>query len=282
MTLNLNEHKWLKPALFGALLVGAVLAWLHLAGAVVLAGIGRDYNAATPMTYIQYATHFGGHKRIGMWLWVGAAVSTVALLAPLFLFMRPSKRSLHGDARFASASEIKKAGLVDGKGIIVGKKGADYLMFDGPQHVLVSAPTRSGKGVSVVIPNLLTWPQSVVGLDIKRENWDLTSGYRSKYGQRCYLFNPGASDGRTHRYNPLERVARIENPEQRYTELAKIADYFLTVSDKGAASDFLMEGRELFVAAGLLAHAATGGRMLPSLGAGLLALLLARALLQQA
>ena len=93
MTLNLNEHKWLKPALFGALLVGAVLAWLHLAGAVVLAGIGRDYNAATPMTYIQYAAHFGGHKRIGMWLWVGAAVSTVALLAPLFLFMRPSKRS---------------------------------------------------------------------------------------------------------------------------------------------------------------------------------------------
>jgi type IV secretion system protein VirD4 len=57
----------------------------------------------------------------------------------------------------------------------------------------------------------------------------------------------------THRYTPLERLARIENPEQRYTELAKIADYFLTVSDKGTASDFLMEGRELFVAAGLLA-----------------------------
>ena len=222
MTLNLNEHKWLKPALFGALLVGAVLAWLHLAGAVVLAGIGRDYNAATPMTYIQYAAHFGGHKRIGMWLWVGAAVSTVALLAPLFLFMRPSKRSLHGDARFASASEIKKAGLVDGKGIIVGKKGADYLMFDGPQHVLVSAPTRSGKGVSVVIPNLLTWPQSVVGLDIKRENWDLTSGYRSKYGQRCYLFNPGAADGRTHRYNPLGYIS--DEPGKRIDDVQKIAN----------------------------------------------------------
>ncbi|NCU67978.1 type IV secretory system conjugative DNA transfer family protein (plasmid) [Acidovorax sp. 210-6] len=222
MTLNLNDHKWPKPVLMTALLLGAALAWLYLAGAVVLVGIGRDYNTATPITYIQYAAHFGDQKRVGLWLWIGAAISTVALLAPIVLFMRPSKRSLHGDARFASANEIKKAGLVDGKGIIVGKKGADYLMFDGPQHVLVSAPTRSGKGVSVVIPNLLTWPQSVVGLDIKRENWDLTSGYRSKYGQRCYLFNPGAADGRTHRYNPLGYIS--EEPGKRIDDIQKIAN----------------------------------------------------------
>ena len=95
-------------------------------------------------------------------------------------------------------------------------------MFDGSQHVLLSAPTRSGKGVSVVIPNLLTWPESCVVLDIKRENWDITSGYRRKYGQRCYLFNPGASDGRTHRYNPLGYIS--EDPGKRIDDIQKIAN----------------------------------------------------------
>lgn len=59
-------------------------------------------------------------------------------------------------------------------------------------------------------------------LDIKRENWDITSGYRRKYGQRCYLFNPGASDGRTHRYNPLGYIS--EDPGKRIDDIQKIAN----------------------------------------------------------
>ena len=192
------------------------------AGAVVLAGVGRNFNAATPLTFIQYALYYGEQKRIGLWLWSGAGLSSLALLAPLALFLKPAKRSLHGDARFASSSEIRKAGLTGKKGIIVGKRGSEYLMFDGPQHVLLSAPTRSGKGVSVVIPNLLTWPESCVVLDIKRENWDITSAYRRKYGQRCYLFNPGATDARTHRYNPLGYIS--EDAGKRIDDIQKIAN----------------------------------------------------------
>ena len=184
MTLNLSAHKWFKPALWIFVSIVITLVWLHLAGAVVLAGVGRDYNKVNALTFIQYAVYFGEQKRINTWLWSGAGFSTVALLLPLVLFLKPSRQSLHGDARFASAREIRKAGLTGNRGIIVGKKGSGYLMFDGSQHVLLSAPTRSGKGVSVVIPNLLTWPESCVVLDIKRENWDITSGYRRKYGQR--------------------------------------------------------------------------------------------------
>ncbi len=222
MTLNSSALRWLKPALWAGLAVALILAWLHLAGAVVLAGVGRDLNAATPLTFIQYALYYGEQKRIGLWLWSGAGLSSLALLAPLALFLKPAKRSLHGDARFASSSEIRKAGLTGKKGIIVGKRGSDYLMFDGPQHVLLSAPTRSGKGVSVVIPNLLTWPESCVVLDIKRENWDITSAYRRKYGQRCYLFNPGATDARTHRYNPLGYIS--EDAGKRIDDSQKIAN----------------------------------------------------------
>ena len=222
MTLNLSAHKWFKPSLWILVSIAITLIWLHLAGAVVLAGVGRDYNKVNALTFIQYAVHFGEQKRINAWLWSGAGFSTVALLLPLALFLKPSRRSLHGDARFASAREIRKAGLTGNRGIIVGKKGSGYLMFDGSQHVLLSAPTRSGKGVSVVIPNLLTWPESCVVLDIKRENWDITSGYRRKYGQRCYLFNPGASDGRTHRYNPLGYIS--EDPDKRIDDIQKIAN----------------------------------------------------------
>ena len=222
MTLNLSAHKWFKPALWIFASIVIIFVWLHLAGAVVLAGVGRDYNKVNALTFIQYAVYFGEQKRINAWLWSGAGFSTVALLLPLALFLKPSRRSLHGDARFASAREIRKAGLTGNRGIIVGKKGSGYLMFDGSQHVLLSAPTRSGKGVSVVIPNLLTWPESCVVLDIKRENWDITSGYRRKYGQRCYLFNPGASDGRTHRYNPLRYIS--EDPGKRIDDIQKIAN----------------------------------------------------------
>ena len=222
MTLNLSAHKWFKPALWIFVSIVITLVWLHLAGAVVLAGVGRDYNKVNALTFIQYAVYFGEQKRINTWLWSGAGFSTVALLLPLVLFLKPSRQSLHGDARFASAREIRKAGLTGNRGIIVGKKGSGYLMFDGSQHVLLSAPTRSGKGVSVVIPNLLTWPESCVVLDIKRENWDITSGYRRKYGQRCYLFNPGASDGRTHRYNPLGYIS--EDPGKRIDDIQKIAN----------------------------------------------------------
>ena len=222
MTLNLSAHKWFKPALWVFVSIVITLVWLHLAGAVVLAGVGRDYNKVNALTFIQYAVHFGEQKRINAWLWSGAGFSTVALLLPLALFLTPTRRSLHGDARFASTREIRKAGLTGKRGIIVGKRGSEYLMFDGSQHVLLSAPTRSGKGVSVVIPNLLTWPESCVVLDIKRENWDITSGYRRKYGQRCYLFNPGASDGRTHRYNPLGYIS--EDPGKRIDDIQKIAN----------------------------------------------------------
>ena len=222
MTLNLSAHKWFKPAAWATLAILVIVAWLHLAGAVVLAGTGRDFNQVTTLTFIQYAVYYGENKKISMWLWSGAGVSTIALLLPMALIFKPTKRSLYGDARFASNSEIRKAGLTDNKGIIVGKKGSKYLMFGGAQHVLLSAPTRSGKGVSVVIPNLLTWPESCVVLDIKRENWDITSAYRKKYNQRCYLFNPGAADGKTHRYNPLGYIS--DEPGKRIDDIQKIAN----------------------------------------------------------
>jgi type IV secretion system protein VirD4 len=125
--------------------------------------------------------------------------------------MRGAGRSLHGDARFAKVDEIRKAGLFADNGIIVGKQGSQYLMFDGQQFVMLAAPTRSGKGVAVVIPNLLNYGGSVVVLDIKLENFKMTSGFREAHGQKVFLFNPFAEDGMTHRWNPLGGISKNKN-----------------------------------------------------------------------
>lgn len=91
--------------------------------------------------------------------------------------------------------------------LVVGRWRGRYLRFAGQQFVLLAAPARSGKGVGIVIPNLLSYSDSVVVLDIKQENFRLTAGFRRAHGQAVYLFNPFAEDGRTHRYNPLSVIA---------------------------------------------------------------------------
>jgi len=83
----------------------------------------------------------------------------------------------------------------------------EYLRHDGPEHVLCFAPTRSGKGVGLVVPSLLTWPGSAIVHDIKGENWTLTAGFRALHG-RVLLFDPTNSASAA--YNPLLEVRRGE------------------------------------------------------------------------
>ena len=114
----------------------------------------------------------------------------------------------YGSARWAEREEIARAGLAGPSGVFLGKsmsKEGQYLRHDGPEHVMAFAPTRSGKGVGLVVPTLLTWPGSAVIHDIKGENWQLTAGWRSRFSH-CLLFNP--TDARSAAYNPLLEVRR--------------------------------------------------------------------------
>jgi len=222
MTLNLSENSWAKAALIALLTATAVSLWAYLAGGIFMLAFDRNFEDATPMTLYQYWYHYGENPQVQKWVYIASGISLAVLLVPGLFFFAPAKRSLFGDARFARRSEIKKVGLFGESGIIVGKAGSRYLMFDGQQHAIISAPTRSGKGVGIVIPNLLNWPESVVVLDIKQENWDITSAYRRKHGQECYLFNPAAADYRTHRYNPLSYIS--EDPNFRIDDVQKIGN----------------------------------------------------------
>ena len=113
----------------------------------------------------------------------------------------------YGSARWARPDEVKAAGLLDPDGVVLGRFDRAYLRHDGPEHVLCFAPTRSGKGVGLVVPTLLTWPGSAIVHDIKGENWQLTAGFRARHG-RVLLFDP--TNPNSSAYNPLLEVRRGE------------------------------------------------------------------------
>ncbi len=111
----------------------------------------------------------------------------------------------YGSARWAVKHEIAAAGLLGADGVVLGRHGQSYLRHDGSEHILCFAPTRSGKGVGLVVPSLLAWPGSAIVHDIKGENWQLTSGFRARHGQ-VLLFDP--TNPNSAAYNPLLEVRR--------------------------------------------------------------------------
>jgi type IV secretion system protein VirD4 len=121
---------------------------------------------------------------------------------------RASRRSVattYGSARWADTADIEDAGLLNDRGVILGLYDDRYLRHDGPEHVLAVAPTRSGKGVGLVLPTLLTWTDSAVVHDIKGENWELTAGWRAQFSH-CLRFDP--TDSTSARFNPLLEVRK--------------------------------------------------------------------------
>jgi type IV secretion system protein VirD4 len=214
-----NSGRFLKVALTSA---GALLLGAYLAGFFLLLSFRADPRQATLLTIPRYGYYFGHHAPIAHRLWGSCALAGSLMLLCIGACFLPRRRALHGDARFATRSEIRSAGLLGSDGIILGKLGVRCLMLAGQQGVALAAPPRAGKGTGVVVPNALNWPGSLVCVDIKRENWTITAGYRERCGQACYLFDPFADDGRTARWNPFSYVSG--DPERRLNDLQRIAE----------------------------------------------------------
>jgi type IV secretion system protein VirD4 len=137
----------------------------------------------------------------------GIAAIVVAVAMSVWRAREAKKVTTYGSARWAETREVRRAGLLHADGVLLGRWQGAYLRHDGPEHVLCFAPTRSGKGVGLVVPTLLTWPGSAIVHDIKGENWTLTAGWRARFG-RVLLFDPTNSDSAA--YNPLLEVRRGE------------------------------------------------------------------------
>lgn len=85
-------------------------------------------------------------------------------------------------------------------------KKVEILRDGGNTHLFGFCPTRSGKGVGMVIPTLLTWRHSVMVNDPKGEAYALTAGFRKAAGQDIIKFEPACTDGTGARWNPLEEI----------------------------------------------------------------------------
>jgi type IV secretion system protein VirD4 len=160
-------------------------------------------------------------------------------------FANPS--DLHGSARWATTRDLKAARLLQSRrsfahraGVYLGRWRRRYLRDCGPAHVLAFAPTRSGKGVGVVIPTLLSWPHSVLVHDLKGENWALTAGARRQMGQICLRFAPASAEGDGARYNPLAEV-RLRTPNE-IRDVRNIVQMIIDPDGKGLPDHWSREG----------------------------------------
>jgi type IV secretion system protein VirD4 len=238
--------------------VALACAAIYLAGVLFLVLNKANPKQAQFASIVHYWDLYADDAQLRKKLQLAIGVSGIGLLvllpAGLVAAARP-RRALHGDARFASPAEVDRAGLTGGDGqpgILIGRHRGKFLSLPGQLSVMLSAPTRSGKGVGVVIPNLLNWPDSVVVLDIKGENYDITAGYRATHGQAVYAFSPFDEAARSHRWNPLTAVR--SSPLHRVGDLLTIGQVFFPNDGGGTSSEafFNDQARNLFLGLGLV------------------------------
>jgi type IV secretion system protein VirD4 len=189
--------------------------WLTIADAPVYLPVAffwwwYHYDAYAPRIFVEGAAiaASGGFASIG-----------IAIGMSVWRAREAKIITTYGSARWATNAEVRGAGLLQPDGVILGRHGRDYLRHNGPEHVLCFAPTRSGKGVGLVVPSLLTWPDSAIVHDIKGENWQLTAGWRARFG-RVLLFDP--TNPASAAYNPLLEVRRGDTEVRDVQNVADI------------------------------------------------------------
>src|SRR5262249_46992820 len=143
------------------------------------------------------------------WAWMGR----------LWQHRQTTRPTTFGSSHWATWPAVQRSGLLRPQGVMLGRLHGHYLRHAGPEHILVFAPTRSGKGVGLVVPTLLTDTGSVLVHDIKGENWDLTAGWRQQFSHVIY-FNP--TSPQSARYNPLLEVRKGDNEVRDAQNIADI------------------------------------------------------------
>ena len=166
-------------------------------------------------------------------------------------FAQKEEPNYHGSSRWARPDELAALDLLqkpkEARGVVIGREpdGSRLITHQGKEHVFVFAPTRSGKGVGLVIPSLLTWRGSVFVLDIKGENWALTAGWRAQFSHAIYL---DPTSPKSARFNPLLEVRK---GEAEVRDVRNIVD-ILGNPDGEAKNDFWSLSAKNFLVGAIL------------------------------
>ncbi|CFB60483.1 Conjugal transfer protein TraG [Pandoraea apista] len=185
----------------------------------------------------------------------GGLLVTAAAANAIANSSRPNEY-LHGSARWANKKDVKRMGLLGDSGVYVGqwidKAGnTHWLRHNGPEHVLCYAPTRSGKGVGLVVPTLLSWKHSTVVTDLKGELWAMTAGWRREYAKNITLkFEPAAVYGSV-AWNPLDEIRM--GTEYEVGDVQNLATLIVDPDGKGLNTHWQKTAQALLV--GVILHA---------------------------
>lgn len=267
------------------LMVLSLCAANYLGGFAALKYSGVDISNLHWNTFYEVIHQFSGqqqYKKLVAISWVGFAVPVVvcAGFIALMIIGLMAKKVIYGNARLATDNDLSQSTFFPSEKrvvqaiaknekpfcfppIIIGKmfRGRyknQFIYFYGQQFLILYAPTRSGKGVGIVIPNCLNYPDSMVVLDIKLENWFLSAGYRKQaLKQECFLFAPAgyadnhaeATQGKikSHRWNPMDCVSRSDL--QREGDLDRIASILMPA--EGSDPFWSDAAKDLFMGLGL-------------------------------
>jgi type IV secretion system protein VirD4 len=214
--------------------------------------VGRLYQ---PWSWLWWAWTWRSYEPLRpLWLWalkidawglcvIGAAAAIA--VGAQHLRVHGLRADLHGSARWATLRDILKAGFLprrkwfrkvpQGRGIYVGRWRGRLLKDAGEGHVMVFAPTRTGKGAGVILPTLLSWDASVFVNDIKGENWALTAGWRKSRGHTVLKFEPGDPSGASARYNPLDEI-RVGTPYE-FGDAQSLSHALIFPNGEGGSTD---------------------------------------------
>ena len=268
---------------WSAMFVGMLLLVLVNIGATQFVAYRLEYQPALGSPLLRYQLHsiyqpfswapwllrYGSSAdpRIRLPLLSGALIvvagAAVAVILVYGMNLRRARRlsanteDLHGSARWATPADIEATGLLDlQQGVYVGgwcsgrSNRLHYLRHNGPEHVLAFAPTRSGKGVGLVIPTLLAWSESAVVYDIKGENWAKTAGFRAKCGHLCFKFSP-VELANGSRFNPLAEV-RIGTPRD-VSDAQNVADMIVRTGEDSPQERYWQDAAAS-ITAGMILH----------------------------
>ncbi len=245
--------------------------------AVIGAGVGLFLGGLIGSTYLSFTAHHDMQQidpfaifrwtadvagarsdrlRVALGFTAGGAIALSAFAA---IWARQGKSDAYGKAHWQSAKELRDNKMLEtvGKGFLCGKlarpdQRGQYVSSNAVPHVMMIAPTRAGKGVGFVIPNLLVFKGSLVVLDVKGENFEVTARRRAAMGDRVFRFAPFDWGQGTHRYNPLARIAAMKDFRRQFTEVTILADLFLEQKND-QNSTFVQAGKSIFIAACMLA-----------------------------
>lgn len=246
----------------------------------------KDIWLYNPITNLKAAIEFANYNKYGeegfnplLCTFFGGFVPYVTSMGIWHMIFRKKESDVHGSAQWATLKQLDTKfkllqpidKIIDGRpGIIVGAvehpNGKDFtrsapedsskkitiklkpLMYAGSSHICLIAPTGGGKGVGIIVPNLLNYPHSIVVNDMKGTEYLRTAGYRAtKLDNLVLKFEPANGDGSSIQFNPMDFIK--VGTEAEYLQAQKISLQLIDVEGQGINGDhFKTNGADLLAA----------------------------------